>query len=298
MYYQPPRALGLIVGAVLALWAFGVAVVLFNNGVTSPIGPGSFLSYAGAAIAAVLTAIFAAWTYALATLSYQLDRNGLVITWGSTRQVIPLGAIERLVPGTSVGPTHVSGVSWWGHHVGRARIERIGEVLFYSTHQSLEQVLYVMTTEHNYAISVANPADFAHQIQVRQELGPTADVVHHVERPGVAGQAFWNDPVARGLALLALVAGALVWAQVSLRYDSLPATLELHFPPNAPVELVTVVSREAIFELPRTASALLAINLVAGFIFHGWDRAAGWVLLIAAVTIQLAFFAAIAIALA
>ncbi len=123
-------------------------------------------------------------------------------------------------------------------------------------------------------------------------------MVHHVERHGVAGQAFWNDPVARGLALLALVAGALVWAQVSLRYSSLPATLELHFPPTALVQIVTVVSRDAILELPRTASALLAINLVAGFILHGWDRAAGWILLIAAVAIQLAFFAAIAIAIA
>ncbi len=84
MYYQPPRTLGLIVGAVLALWAFGVAVVLFNNGVASEVGPGWFLSYLGAALAAVLTMIFAAWSYALATLSYQLDRNGLVITWGST----------------------------------------------------------------------------------------------------------------------------------------------------------------------------------------------------------------------
>ena len=172
MYYQPPRALGLLVGAVITLWAAAVVLVLFNNGLTSGIGLGQVLSYSASLVALVLAAIFGYWTYALATLSYALDRNGLVITWGTTRQVIPLGAIERLVPGTSAGVPRVGGVSWWGHHVGRANIERIGEVLFYSTHQTPEQVLYVMTEERNYAISVDDPAAFAQEIQVRQELGP------------------------------------------------------------------------------------------------------------------------------
>src|SRR5690606_6884959 len=132
-----------------------------------------------------------------ATLAYALDRNGLVITWGTVRQVVPLGAIERLVPGTAVGVPRVQGVSWLGHHVGSATIDRIGSVLFYSTHQAPEQVLYVMTTERNYAISVSDPASFAQEIQVRQDLGPTAEVTHHVERESAPLQAFWSDNVGR-----------------------------------------------------------------------------------------------------
>ena len=297
MYYQPPRALGLLVGAVITLWAAGVALVLFNNGFTSEIGLAGFLSYCGAAALAALAALFGYWTYALATLSYALDRNGLVISWGPTRQVIPLDAIERLVPGTSVGVPRVSGVSWWGHHVGSAHIERIGDVLFYSAHQAPEQVLYVMTSERNYAISVEHPAEFAQEIQTRQELGPTAEVTHHVERTGGAPEAFWSDRLGLALALLAILAGAVVWAQFALRFGDLPATLELHFPPTEPTPIVTVVSRDAILELPRTASLILGVNLLLGLGLHAWDRVAGYVMFIAATAVQVAFFAAFEIAL-
>ena len=298
MYYQPPRALGLLVGVVITLWAVAVALVLLNNGVTAEIGVGGLLSYGGALAATGLAATFAYWTYALATLAYAVDRNGLVITWGAARQVIPLGAIERLVPGTAVGVPSVRGISWWGHHIGRAHIERIGDVLFYSTHQTPEQVLFVMTSERNYAISVQDPAAFAQEIQLRQELGPTAEVTHHVERSGVALHPFWSDRLGIALALLAVLAGAAVWAQIAMRYGGLPPTLELHFPPTEVVPIVTVVSREAILELPRTASLMLALNLALGLAFFSWDRVAGYVLLIAAVAVQGAFFAATAIALA
>ena len=32
MFYQPPRALGLLMGVVLAAWAFGIAIVLLTFG--------------------------------------------------------------------------------------------------------------------------------------------------------------------------------------------------------------------------------------------------------------------------
>ncbi|MEE8337060.1 MAG: hypothetical protein V3R95_03270, partial [Dehalococcoidia bacterium] len=69
MYYQPPRALGLLVGTVLALWAAAVGLVLFDNGINSEIGVAGFISYAIAAAAAALALLFAYWTYGLATLS-------------------------------------------------------------------------------------------------------------------------------------------------------------------------------------------------------------------------------------
>ena len=133
MFYRPPRTLGLSVGGVLTLWATIVGIVLLLVGVRSELGFVGLLAYLGAGVALLLAGLFAFWSYSLATLSYALDRNGLVITWGPTQQVIPLGAIERLVPGTAIGVPRVRGVTWWGCHVGRATIERIGAVLFYST---------------------------------------------------------------------------------------------------------------------------------------------------------------------
>lgn len=298
MYYQPPRALGLSIGALLSLWSLGIALLLLNTGLGSEIGLTTLLVYLGALLTGALALLFGYWTFALATLSYEIDRNGLLIRWGATRQVIPLGAIEKLVPGEAVGVPAVQGVSWWGHHVGSATIERIGDVLFYSTHQTPDQVLYVMTPERNYAISVEDRQDFAREIMTRQDLGPTAVVTHHVERSGAAAQAFWQDRLARILAGVAVLATLLVWAQVVLRYGSLPATLELHFPPSETLSLVTLTGREAIFEIPKAATGIAVLNIVAGIALHAWDRVAGYVLLIAAAVLQLAFFAAVAIALA
>ena len=297
MVYHPPRALGLLVGSLLTLWAAGVAFLLANAGLELDTGLLSFLAYVGAVAAGCMAALFAYWTYSLATLSYALDRNGLVIHWGPIRQVVPLEAIERLVPGTSAGVPRVSGISWWGHHVGKAQLGRIGDVLFYSTHQGPEQVLYVMTSERNYAISVQDPADFAREVQVRQDLGPTAEVAHHVERSGAALQPFWSDTPARALAGAAIAAAAALWLQVVLRYGDLPATLALHFPPTDPDPVVTVTGREAIFEIPRVGTLLLGLNLALGIALHTWDRMAGYVLLSAAIAVQVALFAAVVIAL-
>ena len=297
MNYQPPRALGLLVGTTFTLWALSIAALLINFATASDFEFSAVLAITGAVAAAALASLFGYWTYALATMNYALDRNGLVINWGVTRQVVPLGDIERLVPGTSVGIPSVKGVSWLSYHIGRATIERIGDVLFYTTHQNAEQVLYVMTSERNYAISVEDPAGFARQVQIRQDLGPTARVTHHAQRFGSAAQAFWYDPIGRVLVAAALFATFLMWALVSLHYPDLPAALELHFPAAEDTGLVDVRTKDSILQLPQIATLILGINLVVGFFLHAWERVAGYVLFLAAAAIQLAPAAAIAIAL-
>jgi hypothetical protein len=295
--YQPPRTLGLTVGAVLVLWSGGVAFLLLNAGISGASGWFVFLTYAGGLFALGLSAVFAYWTYALATLSYAMDRNGLVISWGPVRQIVPLQAIERLVPGTSAGVPRVHGISWWGHHVGNAQVNRLGPVLFYSAHQTPEQVLYVCTNERNYAISVEDAEEFAAQVQTRQDLGPTAQVSHRVERTGPLLETIAVDRRARWLVLGAVASAALVWLQIALRYDSLPAALELNWPPTSDRSVITVTGREAILELPRTATLLLALNLVLGVVAHAWDRMAGYLLLGAAIAVQVAMFVALTLAL-
>ena len=297
MYYRPPRSLGLIIGAVLVLWSGGVAFLLLNAGIAGG-GLFAFLTYAGGVLALALCVLFGFWTYSLATLSYAMDRNGLVISWGPVRQIVPLQAIERLVPGTSAGVPRVHGVSWWGHHVGSAEVNRLGPVLFYSAHQAAEQVLYVCTSERNYAISVEDATAFAEEVQTRQDLGPTAEVTHRVERTGAAFQTIATDQRALWLAAAAVVAAALVWAQVAFRYDSLPPAIELRWPPTPQGSVVNVTGREAILELPRTSTVLLVLNLALGAVAHAWDRMATYLLFGAAVAVQAAMFVALLLALA
>ena len=296
MSFQPPRALGLLVGAGLTLWSVAITALLINLGIASDFHVGAVLAISGAGVTGALAALFAYWTYALASMSYAVDRNGVVIHWGITRQVIPLGAIERLVPGTAVGLPAVRGVSWLGCHIGVARIERIGDVLFYTTHQGPEHVLYIMTGQRNYAISVEDPADFARQVQTRQDLRPTIAVDHHARRMGTAAQAFWYDPIGRTLVAAALVASFAMWVLVAHRYPDLPVSLELQFQPTDG-GLVDVRSKDSILELPLIGTMILAANLFLGFLLHTWERVAGYVLFLAAAAIQLGFVAALTIAL-
>jgi hypothetical protein len=298
VHEQPARTLGLITGTVLTLWALGTTVVLLNFGLDSAIGVPGLLAYSGATAAAALALLFAYWTYALSTLAYTVDRNGLVIHWGATRQVVPLGEIERLIPGTSVGVPRVRGVSWWGHHVGSATIDRIGPVLFYSTHQSPEQVLYVMTSERAYALSVGDPAAFAQEIQTRQELGPTAEVPHRAERSGAAAlSALAGDRTALVLTAAAILGLFAVWLQIALRFPDLNPTIPLHFPPHEADPLLPRLPRSALLELPRIASAVLAVNLVVGLVLYSWERVAGYLMWAGAAAIQAACFVAIVTAL-
>ncbi len=297
MTYRPPRALGLLVGSVLTLWAVCVALLLLNYAAGAEFGLPGFLSWAGAAAALSLAALFAYWCYALATLAYQLDRNALIVTWGLTRQVIPLGAIHRLVPGEAVEFPRVRGVSWWGCHVGRATIDRIGPVLCYSTAQAPEQLLYVMTDERNYALAFEDRPAFAQQVQRRQDLGSTAELPHHVRRAGAARLGLWSDRPALALIALAVAAGALVWLQVALRYAGLPETFEVTFPPGSPPPITGLEGPPALLELPRTATLLLLGGLGLGAAAYPRERAAGRLLFAAAAAVQAIFAAGAAIAL-
>jgi hypothetical protein len=298
VFYQPPRALGLLVGSVLVAWALGIGILLLTVSLDRDFGPLTLAATLGAVAALLVGALIGYWTYALLTLSYGLDRNGLVIRWGVTRQVIPLGAIERLVPGTSVGVPSVRGVTWLGYHIGKARIARIGEVLFYSTHQTPEQVLYVMTTERNYAISVPDPAGFARQIQVRQDLGPTATVTHHVERTFAAFQGFWEDRVGWLLAGLAALACAAVWVALAVQYAALPQTIALHFPLTDALPLSPTNDRGILAMIPRAASVVLAVNLLVAMALYAWDRTVAHLALGATILMQLGFLVALQAAIA
>ncbi|MFA7249315.1 MAG: PH domain-containing protein [Dehalococcoidia bacterium] len=298
MYYQPPRALGLMVGAVLIAWSLGITALLVLGTAGQPFGLLTLGTSVVIAGCLGIACAFAYWTYSLATLSYALDRNGLVIRWGITRQVIPLKAIERLVPGTAVGVPQVRGVSWMGYHIGRAEIQRIGEVLFYSTHQTPEQVLYVMTTERNYAISVPDPSAFARQIQVRQDLGPTAVVTHHVERALSSMEGFWGDRAGWILGLAAVVVCAVAWLALALQYGGLPATVHVFFPPAELAPLSETNPREILLGVPRAATIVLGIDLAAGLLMYAWDRTIVRLVLGAGIAVQIGFLVAMQAAIA
>ena len=51
-----------------------------------------------------LAVMFAYWTWGCTSLRYVVDRNALQIRWGNVQQVVPIGNIEKLIPGDADEP--------------------------------------------------------------------------------------------------------------------------------------------------------------------------------------------------
>jgi hypothetical protein len=296
MEFRPPRAVGTLVGGGLAAWCFAVTIALVVRGLYSDIDLDVLPLYVMATVLFMIGLLFVYWTYSLGTLRYTLDRNALTIAWGDIRQTVPLAQIERLVPGRELPNPHIAGVSWMGHHVGRGEIEGgIGDTLFYSTHRSPADLLYVVTASQSYAISVDDEVAFAEALQGQQRLGSLISVAQAPDRSYLAAQPFWEDHTAQTLVLAAFVTFFAMFGYVYQQYPDLPSTIALNFPQ---LDGVTRVGEKSeLLKLPATGIVLLLINLAIGFAAHSWERMVGYVLLIATIGAQGILLAAAIIAL-
>lgn len=294
--FRPPRALGVIVGGAFATWAFAVAFLSASLAYGAEPSFKAFLGWATAALAAGLGVLFAAWAYATLTLSYVIGDGQLEIRWGFRRVVVPIDAVQRLVPGRTLDPPEVSGLNWWGCHVGSGDVRRVGYVLFYSTHSSPDELLYVVTDGEVYGLTVPDQAAFAEAIQSQASLAPLqGHLPQRSEALGPAALPFWRDRTAMlGLAfaagLCAMVVGYLFTA-----YPGLPQIVELSFPELGGV--VRVGDRSEILGIGYLSLGVLAVNGVAGLALHAFERAAGLWLIAAGAMLQAVLLGAALVAL-
>ena len=296
MDFRPSRTVGSLFGGGLAAWCFVVALVLVVRGLTQDISLGVISLYIAASVFFFIGLLFAYWTYSLGTLRYTLDRNALTITWGDIRQMVPMSQIERLVPGRELQNPHVAGVSWLGHHIGRAQVEGgIGDTLFYSTHRSPADLLYVVTANQSYAVSIDDEVAFAEAVQAQQRLGSLVAVPQTPDRLYLAAQPFWEDRIAQALAVAAFATFFAMFAYVYQQYPGLPQSIALSFPQLSGV--TRVASKDELLKLPMTGVGLLLINVVLGFVAHSWERMVGYVLLLAAIGAEGILLAAAIVAL-
>jgi hypothetical protein len=270
---RPPRALGAIIGGAFTAWAliFGIgAVVVAANG---PAEFKTFLAWFAAAVLFVLALIFANWTYSLATLHYVIDNGALHIHWGFREAVVPIASIQRLVPGRTIEPPKVQGLRWWGCHIGGAETPRLGFTLFYSTHSRPDELLYIVTDEETYALTVLSQAWFAEEIQARTGLAPLESTMQRTAGSGLGALPFWRDHVALvTLAVSALLCAAL-WGYVYASYPGLPDVVRLRFPDLGGV--IRVGNKSELLRIAWLGAGILVVNALFGIVVHSRERAAG-----------------------
>ena len=274
-------------------WCFAFMGLLLWRGLTQPVDLPAVGEYVAATFFFGLGCLFAYWNYGCLTLRYHLDRNGLNIRWGDVHQLIPMDRIQRLIHGRELPPPRVSGVSWLGHHVGHARVGDLGDVIFYATHRTHEELLYVVTTGGTYAISIPDEARFAEDLQGHQKLGQLVSLPQVTERHSIAAQPFWQDPIAQLLALGSILAFAVMLGYVFHSYPGLPESIPFAFP--ALDGVTRVGNKHELLRIPMTGVGLLLLSLGLGFVLHAWERAVGYLLFLGAIGAQIILLAAAAI---
>jgi Bacterial PH domain len=247
--------LGVFLGIALALrWAFG--------GITL----GAFFSGIVGLALMVIGAQFLYWAYALYNLRYSIDDTSLTISWGFTQVRVPVQEISRIVLAQRYGEPRLQGLSWPGCHIGRGRVARIGEVIFYSAHQSAKDLVYVSTAELTLGMSPADPRGFARAIQNAQDTGAFVETGATASYRTVPELAILTDSLALILAAIALGAFLLAAGYIYYRYQVLPLALALDFPPVPGIERIG--PRSELLQLPFTA----LIWLLLGYGIAVWSR--------------------------
>jgi len=280
--------------ALLSAVAAVLAAALIVKAASWPVSLTQFVAIVSATVLIALAVVFAFWAYACYTLHYAVDRKGLTIAWGTIRHYIPMERIQGLSAGRGEDRPDLRGLSWPGLRVGRALVGG-KEVLFYSTHRSPEEIVYVRASSATYAVSPQDPARFMAEVErFRQSAKPAGSET--VQRDVVGSHPIWADRVAQLLVLAAVLTNLALWGYVFAVYRDLSPQITIEFPPLG--EITDVRSRNELMMIPTAALAVLAVNLVAGLAFQWRERAATYLLLSGSVFLQLLFWVSAGIAVA
>ena len=245
---------------------------------------------------AIVVSIFAVvlmvyWLYGLLSLSYILDRNGLVIRWGGLRKVVPMGTIERIVPAEALHvPMRFYGVAWPGYRVGRGYVKGLGSLRVYATGPLRNQLL-VITPSQIYGISPSNPQAFLADFDRRAGLG----IVHRMEqithRSAWASLPIWTDRQAQALIFAGFMINLWLVAYVCNAYPELPRILPLHF--DSLGEVDRVGERAELFILPLIGWIVQMFDTLAGLLLHPRQTAGSYLLFVATILVQALLWAAV-----
>jgi hypothetical protein len=282
------------VGIAFCAVALVISLALLARALDWPVSFPQFLAYAGAAMMLAVAIAFGFWTYSCVTMRYFVDGEGVSVRWGPVSHRVATGSITGVDRGRAESKPRIHGVGWPGYHVGRGEVAGIGETLFFSTHRDPEELVYVRTATLAYAFSPRDPDRFVGAIErARKGAGP-ATSAPLVDRGLVAAHPIWQDRVAQALVLVAVVANAALWGFVLAVYPDLGQEIRIEFPPVG--EIATLQSKEEILQIPATASALLAVNVLGALVFHPRERAATYLLLSGGVFFQAVFWLAAVVA--
>ena len=282
--FRPPRALGVIVGGAFTSWAAFIALVagmLAGGGVVEFT---TFVAWFVVALFSGLALLFGWWTLGIARLAYAIDDDALRIRWCGGEVVIPVVDIQRVVPGRTVGEEAVTGLNWWGCHIGRGMASTLGPTLFFATHNRPEDNVFVVTPGRTYGLTVPDQVAFAEACSRRLIVGFEPGEPQRVEPRGLSLLPFWGDQDVWWTFALVLVGLGVLGGYLFSQYPDLPALVQIDFPSSTGI--VRVGHPSEFLRIGAVGGGIVAVNLALGLILHTRERAAGLWLLVSAGLLQ------------
>jgi hypothetical protein len=254
----------------------------------------NFLSFLMALVVLLSVPVLVALVYqtlSCLTLRYHLDRNGIVVRWGGTEQVIPIRDIQRILPGKQLaGPTvRRRGLHWPGHERGEGLVPGVGRTRFVATTPLADQLLLV-TPGLAYGISPHDPVEFVQAFELRRELGPNRLLERETRRARWFAWPLWTDATARVLVGAAALVNLGLFGYLSARFPGLDTQLPLHF--NSQGMADRIGTKGELFALPIIGLIILGTNLILGLILYKRERAGSYLLWGAAAAAQALFWLA------
>jgi hypothetical protein len=284
--WDPDKRQGTRIGAAFAAAAVVGIAGFVALAVCLPIGVATFVLGLAILLCLAALALLIFWLHGLHHSGYALDRNALVIRWGTTRQIIPTGQVERVItPEEIEAPIRFRGGRWPGHCVGYGSIPGAGQTLFYATLPTDGQI-YVVTPGLTYGISPTDPDAFVETLRKAQSMGPTRRVEQSSTRAAFLEWTIWQDRF--GLALLAagFLASLVLTGLLFLWYQLTPGSAMIPFHFDSAGNADRLVGRGQVFFLPLIGWVTTIANALFGGWLHRTERVASYLLWAGTIVVQ------------
>lgn len=265
MRFAAAQSRGGWLGIGLLVVLVAVEAVVIGWVVRHPVGPAAAMLGLLAVATVPLIARLAYWVWGFFTLAYEVGRDGVVIRWAASRQVVPMADIRRVRRGRRY-ESSFAGVRWPGYEVGHTQVaDDTGtpvECMVYATAGLEAQVLLFASGGVAYAISPHDPAAFVEELKRRRSLGAVKSLSQETVRPRVLSLPVWSDSATLRLLVGALALNALLFAWTAWRFPDLPPTLALRYQVEAAGALVPGPERPvtAIWTFPLIGLLVLVCN--------------------------------------
>ncbi len=267
------------------------AIALVAAAVLVPLSFSTFLFV----VAAIGLVLLAAWLVLqgnqLRVVSYTLDRNAFIIRWGDTREIVPMGDVQRVIAATDIEKglrfPRLPLPGWW---FGTARHLALGEIRMYAT-AALDQQVIIVTPERSYAVSPYDDEAFLDAFRTRLEMRPTQNVHHARLLPAYTQWPIWRDVPALVLLILAIGLNFVTFGLSAGRFPGAPAQLALHFDSAGVADRLG--EKAQLFGPAVIALLTLLVNVGAGLaLYRKGERLAAQLLWGGSIAVQLLFFVA------